>query len=156
MTQKTPPVIRSYVMHWPVTDAVLSSVIQPTGETVPPQFSLSKIGDVTTATVEVQFNEPVQAADFTAGVTIKVNAAGVAIGSATLQPGQLAVYYVIAAPADINDVVTWEYSKAAGNITDIAGNDLEDVAAQTVTNYIGSHLYFNDFNCSGHLATIGA
>ena len=56
----------------------------------------------------------------------------------------------------VRQAVTWEYSAAGGSISDLAGNLLANVAAQTAINYIGSQFYFNDFNASGHLVSIGA
>ena len=119
-----------------------------------PLYSSGEIGDVNTVTLEITFDEPVKSADFTAGVTIKVNTVSQVITSGTLQVNLRTVYYVIPA-ADINDVVTWEYSAAGGSISDLAGNLLANVAAQTAINYIGSQFYFNDFNASGHLVSLG-
>lgn len=124
------------------------------GDTTAPTFSAAEIGDVDTTTLEVVFSERVASTDFTAGVTIKLNTVSQVITSGTLQADERTVYYVIPA-CDINDVITWEYSAAGGSIADSAGNLLGNVAAQTATNYIGSQMYFQGFNSSGHLATIG-
>jgi hypothetical protein len=113
---------------------------------------VAEIGDVGTTTLEVLFDEAVQSADFTAGVTIRINTVEQTILSGTLQGDDRTVYYVIDTPADINDEITWEYSAASGDIQDAAGNALRDVSTQTATNYIGSQLYFQDFNSSGHFA----
>jgi hypothetical protein len=122
----------------------------------PPVYSFGEIGDTLPTTVEVAFSQPVTAAgnDYSTGVTITVGGAGVAIASGTRQTNENIVFYVIPAVA-INGIVTWAYSTATGVITSSKGVDLANVAAQTITNYIGSQLYFNDFNASGHLATIG-
>jgi hypothetical protein len=123
----------------------------PSADTTAPGYASSEIGDVDTTTLEVVFNETVQATDFTDGVTIKVNTVSQTITSGTLQGDGITVYYVIPA-CDVNDAITWEYSAAGGNILDAAGNALGDVAAQTATNYIGSQFYFQDLNSSGHFA----
>lgn len=127
------------------------------GGVSPLSFFAAEAGDVGTTTIEVQFTKSVAAAgnDYASGVTVKVGGAGVAVVSATRQVDTRYVHYVIAAPADVNDAITWEYSAAAGHITDAAGVAMLDVAARPVTNYIGSQFYFNDFNASGHLATLG-
>src|SRR3989304_1929838 len=118
-------------------------------------YSSGEIGDTGVTTVEVVFTRAVQAADFTAGVTIKKNTVAQTINSGTLQGDNVTVFYVLNVAADINDVLTWESSQAAGNIQDLAGRDLADVSAKTQTNYIGSHLYFDTADCSGHLLRIG-
>jgi hypothetical protein len=117
----------------------------------PPTYAAGQIGDVDTVTLEILFSEPVQAADFTAGVTIKVDTVSQVITSGTLQGDNQTVYYVIPA-VDVNDTITWEYAQAAGGIQDLAGAPLADVSAQAAINYIGSQFYFNDFNSSGHFA----
>jgi hypothetical protein len=124
---------------------------QGASDTTAPDYTSSEIGDVDTTTLEVVFNETVQATDFTDGVTIKVNTVSQTITSGTLQGDSRTVYYVIPA-CDVNDAITWEYSAAGGNILDAAGNALGDVTAQTATNYIGSQFWFQDLNSSGHFA----
>jgi hypothetical protein len=121
-------------------------------DAIAPGYVSGVIGDVDTVTVVVVFNETVAAADFTAGVTIKKNTVSQTVNSGTLQGDGRTVYYVIAAAADINDEITWEYS--GGNILDAAGNALGNVAAQTAANYIGSQFWFDDLNSSGHFAHI--
>ena len=115
-----------------------------------PTYGMGEIGDTDAATVEVRFSEAVQAVDFTAGVTIKVNTVAQLIGSGTLQGDSRTVHYAIPG-CDINDALTWEYSASAGGIQDLKGNLLGDVAARVVTNYIGSQLYFDSAECSAHL-----
>ena len=73
------------------------------------------------------------------------------ISSGTRQAGNTTVRYIIATAADANDTVTWQYSDAVGDIADLAGNQLADVAAQTVTNNIGTHFWFDQTEDSGHL-----
>lgn len=116
----------------------------------PPLYSWGEIGDTATTTVEILFSEKIQASDFTAGVTIKVNTVAQVIASGTLQGDEKTVFYVIPA-CDINDVITWEYASTSGNIMDKNSNLLGDVTAKTVTNYIGSQLYFNSAECSAHI-----
>jgi len=113
-------------------------------------FSSSEIGDTDLVTIEVIFNQNVSATDFTAGVTIKKNTVAQTIVSGTLQIDERIVFYVVDTAADINDVLTWEYDSGPGTIV-----GLGDVSAQTVTNYIGSHLYFDTADDSAHLLSVG-
>ena len=143
--------IRSQIVRSQLKKLLLRSWSGSEGvsDTTAPTYTSGEIGDVDTVTLEILFSEQVQSVDFTDGVTIKVNTVSQAISSGTLQAGNLLVYYVIPA-CDINDTITWEY--AGGSITDLSGNALATVTAQTDTNYIGSQFYFNDFNSSGHVA----
>jgi len=106
-------------------------------------FSQGEIGDVGTTTVEVQFTLNVNATDYKAGVTIKLNAVGQTINTATRQADHKFVYYVIAAAADVNDVLTWEYDDDLGDYEDDGGDPMGDIGATGLTNYIGAHLYFD-------------
>ena len=111
-------------------------------------YQASEIGDTDTVTIEVRFTALVSAEDFTAGVTIKKNTVAQTILSGTLQGDNQTVFYVVDTAADINDALTWEYDSGTGNIV-----NLGDVNPQDVTNYIGSHLYFDTADDSGHVAT---
>jgi hypothetical protein len=126
-------------------------------DTIPPEYVSGEIGDIDTSTVEIVFSKDVLAAgdDYSTGVTIKINGVAAVISSGTRQVDNEIVRYVLSAPADINDVITWEYSDTTGLITNTDGEPMLSVSAQTVTNNIGSQLYFDDFNASGHLATTG-
>jgi hypothetical protein len=119
-----------------------------------PEYSQSEVGDVNSTTIEVLFSENVNSADFSAGVTIKVNAVSRAISSATQQANQALVYYVVASQVNIADSVTWEYDDAVGDIEDDSNNALLDVTAQTTVNFVGSHFYFDEPDDSAHLAHI--
>jgi len=123
-------------------------------DTAPPTYNSGEAGDVGSTTIEITFSEAITSTDYAAGVTIKVNAVAATINSATRQDNQSVVHFVIAAAADIDDVITWEYDDAVGDYQDLAGNALADVAAQTCTNYIGSHLYFDEKEDSAHLAHV--
>jgi hypothetical protein len=104
---------------------------------VAPVYDGSEIGLVDASTVVVRFSIPVASADFANGVTIKKNTVAQNISSAVLQSNPAVVYYVLDAPADADDVLTWEYSKAAGDIGSKLDNTLlENVTAKTVTNHI--------------------
>lgn len=105
---------------------------------VAPTYDGSEIGAVDDSTVSVRFSIPVQATNFASGVTIKVNTVGVAISAAVLQSGGSIVHYTIPAVSS-DDVVTWEYSKAGGNIGSAVDNTLlENVTAKTVTNNLAA------------------
>jgi hypothetical protein len=115
------------------------------GETLPSAlgFSAGHVGDVATTTVEIHFTGNVNATDYTAGVTIKVNSVSQTISSATRQDDHAQVFYVIAAAVDVDDPVTFQYDDATGDYQDDYGAHMGDIAAQTTTNYVGSHLYFD-------------
>ena len=110
---------------------------------VPPEYSSSEVGDVGTTTIEVMFSENVNATDYADGVTIKFNAVSQNIDSGTRQGNKALVYFVIDTAADVNDAITFEYDDDVGDYEDDAGNPMLDIAAETVTNYIGSHLYLD-------------
>jgi hypothetical protein len=136
------------------------SVRLPAGEDVlPPDYTSSEEGDVSNLIVVVNFHEAIISPtdDYLTGVTIKVNAVAVTVNSATLQPGSQVVYYVVNSgeEADANDTVTWEYSDIVGDIQDLAGNDLGDVAITAVTNNVGEHLRFDHQANSMQLVTLG-
>ena len=122
----------------------------PALESLNVRYSASEIGDTDTVTVEVLFSTTVSASDFTAGVTIKKNTVAQTILSGTLQGDNRTVFYVVDTAADINDALTWEYDAGTGNIV-----GLGNVTARDVTNYIGSHLYFDTADDSAHLLRIG-
>lgn len=107
------------------------------------RFSSGEAGDTGTTTIEVTFTDNVTATDYKAGVTIKVNAVSQTINTATRQADHRVVHYVIAAAADVNDTITWEYSAGGGDYQDDNGDPLGDVSAETLDNWIGSHLYFD-------------
>ena len=106
-------------------------------------YSSGEMGDVATTTVEVRFTQNVNATDYTAGVTIKVNSVSQTINSGTRQSDHRFVFYVINTAADVNDVITWEYDDDLGDYVDDESNPMGDIGASSVTNYIGSHLYFD-------------
>ena len=122
---------------------------------IAPNFGTGEEGDVTNATVAVTFSEEVFSADFTVGITIKINGVSATISSATKQGDPILVYYVLTAPyADANDGITFEYSDVAGDYADGASNQMGDVAATAITNNVGRHLRFNDAPNSMHIAWV--
>ena len=129
---------RSHASHWRHLLATL-------GEAVQAALSLERadIGDIGTTTVEAQFSENVNATDYKAGVTIKVNSVSQTINSGTRQADHSLVYFVIAAAADVDDTITWEYDDDLGDYADDEANPMGDITATQAHNYIGSHLYFN-------------
>ena len=101
-----------------------------------PTYSSGEVGAVNTTTLAITFSRPIIASNYLSGVTIKINGSTQVITVATRQANHAIVYYTIPA-ADANDVVTWAYSKASGNIVDEQNNGtLEDTAAQTATNNV--------------------
>lgn len=128
----------------------------------PVVFRTSSIGTDDTdynVVVIVTFNRAINSpgADYSAGVTIEVNALGATISSAVLQAGGKSVYYTLSLAVDSNDVITWAYSAAGGDIEDAADNTitLANVAAQTAFNGVGTQLWFDHFENSSHIVTIG-
>jgi len=106
--------------------------------------SYAEVGDVGTTTIEVVFSQNVNATDYKAGVTIRVNSISQTISTAARQdPNLKLVYYVIAAAADADDVVDWAYDADLGDYEDDEGNPMDDVSAVGLTNYIGCHQYFD-------------
>ena len=71
--------------------------------------------------------------------------------SATREANHALVHFVIAAAADIDDTVTWEYDDDFGDYQDGDGNPMGDIAAANATNYIGSHLYYDTADDSAWL-----
>ena len=114
-------------------------------------LAAAEAGDVDTTTIEATFTDDVTATDYAAGVTIKVNAVAQTISSATRQINHALVHFVIAAAADIDDTITWEYDDDFGDYQDALGNPMGDVAATPATNYIGSHVYYDTADCSAWL-----
>lgn len=101
-----------------------------------PLFDSAEIGTVNASALDVTFDQDVSAADYSNGVTIKVNGAATSITSATRQSNHAIVRYVI--PVlwhGSGDAVTWEYASGSGNIIAESGaTALGDVTAQSVTN----------------------
>lgn len=118
----------------------------------PPAFASGEEGDTNNNTVEVTFSLDVFASDYAAGVTIKQNGVAMTINSATRQSDHAIVFFVVAEDIDINDVITFEYDDDFGDFeSEVDGTDMLDVSAQATTNYVGSHFYFDEEWCSGHL-----
>lgn len=132
----------------PITNPVGSDIVLP-------DYSASEAGDVANTTVVVTFSEAIISgtADYVSGVTIKINTVATVISAGDLQPGSLVVYYTIADEPDANDDITWEYADAGGNIADLAGNQLGDVAATAADNNIGEHWYGDNIADSVHILT---
>ena len=120
-----------------------------------PDYASSEIGDVTNATIVVLFSEDIVSAldDYVTGVTIKHDAVPQTVSSGTRQVNNSIVHYVIADTGSPAAVVTFEYSDILGDIADLFGNQLGDVAAQTVLNQIGTHLRFTDRADAVHALT---
>jgi hypothetical protein len=116
-------------------------------DTAAPAFASAEEGDVSNLIVAVRFSEPITSpgADYALGSTVQVNAVSVTIESAALQADARTIYFTVAAgeEADANDAITWAYSDTTGDLEDLAGNALEDIAAVPVTNNVGEHWRFD-------------
>lgn len=119
-----------------VVTAASESDFPPTVEPVAPLFDSAEIGLVNASTLDVTFDQGVNASDYSGGVTIKVNGTATSITSATQQANHAIVRYVI--PVlwhGSGDVVTWEYDSGSGNIvSESDSTPLNNVTAQTATN----------------------
>lgn len=128
-------------------------------DSTPPEYSAGEAGDESNLVVAVTFDEAIESgtADYLSGVTIKRNGVSVTPAGAALQPSERVVFYTLSSgdEADANDEVTWEYSDTLGDIADLAGNQMADVAAQAVANNVGEHLRFDHPANSMQLATLG-
>jgi hypothetical protein len=120
-----------------------------------PAYGSAEIGNVDTDTIVVTFTETVNSpgANYSAGVTIEADAVGQTISSSARQSDQRKVHYNLSAVLTLQQVVTWAYASASGDIEDqaVPPNALADVATKTVINNIGSHYRFNFPDNSGHL-----
>lgn len=118
---------------------------------VAPTFVSAEVGNVDDTTVVVVFSEEVSASNFASGVTIKKNTVSQTINSATLQPDNKTVYYVLNSAVAFGDTVTWEYSEVGGNIVEAACNTepLTDVSAQSVTNNVPAVNWWEAGGASG-------
>lgn len=128
------------------------------GETSVPAavtYGSGEIGDINQTTVEVTFTGNVNSPGlgYDAGVTIRVNAIAATILTATRQdPSNDLVHYVLSAAVDIDDVITFEYDDDFGDLEDDDTNPLADIASSPVTNYVGSHYYFDTEESSAWVA----
>ena len=122
---------------------LLNRLFEALGAVSPLGYNSGEMGDVGTTTVEVRFTQNVNATDYKAGVTIKVNSISQTINSGARQGDHRFVFYVIASAADVDDVITWEYDDDFGDYEDDESNPMGDITASPVTNFIGSHLYFD-------------
>ena len=114
----------------------------------PPEYDESEVGDVSPEDIMVAFTKDVTSptADYLSGVTIRINAIVEAFETAARQADHSYVLYGNSTDfSDANDVVTWEYDDAFGDIAaEDGGGDLLDVLSQTVDNRVGMHLYFDN------------
>jgi len=81
----------------------------------------------------VTFSQDVKAADFKAGVTIKVNGKSVEVSSAARQRERDVVRYILKAPLSVRDAVTWTYCGADGAIQNLSGDQLLSVSGRVAT-----------------------
>lgn len=82
--------------------------------------------------IAVTFSQDVKAADFKAGVSIKVNGRRVDV-SRVLREGRAdVVSYILRDPVRSGDTVTWDYDAAEGTIQNWSGDQLLSVSEKTV------------------------
>jgi hypothetical protein len=115
-----------------------------------------EVGDVDESTVVVTFSRAINspALGYDAGVAID-NGGAVGIDSATRQTNHAIVYYAIDTPVDLPDTPTWAYTAASGDLEGEGDSiAMDDIAATPVTNYVGSHAYFDRASDSGHVASV--
>jgi hypothetical protein len=124
-----------------ISRVMIGHVATPADVTAP-GYSSGEIGTVGNTTVDITFSEQITGSNYATGVTIKKDGVSQTISSATRQSGNLVVRYVITPAVYGNEVITWEYVGATGNITDLASNALGNVSAQTVTNNIAEKVYY--------------
>lgn len=84
--------------------------------------------------VVVTFSQDVKAADFKAGVSIKVNGEPVGISRALRQGRADVVHYVLETLPRPGDTITWAYDAADGNIRNLSGGQLLSVSEKIITN----------------------
>jgi hypothetical protein len=101
-----------------------------------PRLVSGEVGTVDAYTVVIEFDVPVSAADFAAGVTINVGSNPAVIDSTALQTDDHFVYYVVHDAVVANQVITWGYDPDLGNIVSEAeGVELVD-SLLTVTDNV--------------------
>jgi len=118
---------------------------------VPPEFSTGEEGDTDNNTIEVTFNADIQATDYTAGVTLKINAVSATLTAADRQTDHAIVYYTITEDVDIDDAVTFDYDDDFGDYSaESDSTPVADISSAATTNYVGCHQYFDEEWCSAH------
>lgn len=102
----------------------------------PPMPVSCEIGTVASDTVVVVFSREVKAADYASGVTITVNGEPATITSAMRYGStKTSVSFVLSAPVQGGDSVTWAYAAIDGFLTNDRGSHLIDVPAMPVVNH---------------------
>lgn len=123
--------------NWPTDRSSIHAWLSVRYKIYVPRFVSATIGLLDALTVQVNLNRNVSAADFSDGVTIKVNDVAADIDSSSLEGNHAIIDYVLVDPVLPLDVVTWEYSQAGGNIINEENSTpMEDVSPREVTNYI--------------------
>ncbi len=112
-----------------------------------------EVGSAGSSQVVVTFPVQVNGANFTDGVTIKINGVAATIVSAVRSPVDV-LTYTISEVVGPTDVVTWEYDRSAGVMEDTGSSPLQSFTPVTARNTVGSYLRFNDAKNSIHLAHI--
>jgi hypothetical protein len=100
--------------------------------------------------LRVNFEDVIDAADYSLGVTVRVNGTPVTIASSS-RIGTTVIEHIIPA-VDANDVVDWSYDNSIGVLVDDTSLALESFNQKAVVNSVGSYLRFNFPEDSGWLA----
>lgn len=103
-------------------------------------FANGEVGNVAADTVVVNWTAGIISplADYTLGVTIKVNTIAATINSAS-RPSTTQTRYVLSVAVVDGDIVTWEYNSGPGDLQTIAtGNDVVTISEQSITNSLTS------------------
>lgn len=115
----------------------------------PVAFDSGEVGSVGFATVVVTFSDEVLASNYTTGVTIKEGAATKTISSATRQTDKKVVRYILSAQVAMGATVTWEYSAAVGDYSNLSNTfDLATTTAQAITNNVDTTVGSRSFDGS--------
>ncbi|MDQ1307668.1 MAG: hypothetical protein QG671_3501 [Actinomycetota bacterium] len=114
------------------------------------------IGDVDTSTIVSQFAEAVYSpsGNYGTGVSVTDDGTPVVVSSATRQTDHSYVYYVLHDPAGIASVVRWSYVPGDLAADSDPSKKVADSGWMAVVNRIGTHLWFNEGEESGHLASV--
>jgi hypothetical protein len=112
-----------------------------------------EVGSAGSSTVIVSFPVQVNGANFTDGVTIKINGVAATIVSAARSP-VTTLTYTISEVVEPDDTVTWEYVRSDGVLEDESSVPLQSFTPVMAGNTVGEYLHFDDANNSIHLAHI--
>ena len=101
--------------------------------------------------MDVTFDEGVYTGTtYHAGVAVEADAVPKTVSASARQDPVLNHVYYTVPKLTLEQVITWAYTEASGDLKDVSDNAMADLSAQVVTNNIGSHTKFNVPDNSGH------